>query len=218
MRLINGKMPAVWLAKWIDPELPHAGSERQPASVLRRRFELDETENAVLFITCHGLYEARLNGQRVGDFVLAPGTGDYKKRLTIQAYEVSDLLRRGENELIVTLGDGWYRGSVGIDGLRNYYGEDLALLCQLEIGGEPVLVSDGQWEASGQGPTRENDLQQGESYDARRETITDWHGVTQRALRCATSAMPISLRRRAFRSSSRSAFPAESSPRRTARR
>ena len=195
MRLINGKMPAVWLAKWIDPELPHAGSERQPASVLRRRFELDETENAVLFITCHGLYEARLNGQRVGDFVLAPGTGDYKKRLTVQAYEVSDLLRTGENELIITLGDGWYRGSVGIDGLCNYYGEDLALLCQLEIGGKAVLLSDAQWEASDQGPTRENDLQQGESYDARRETITDWHSVTLRdfgyANLASTESVPI---------------------------
>ena len=116
----------------------------------------------------------------MGDFVLAPGTGDYAKRLTVQAYAVSDLLRQGENEITVTLGDGWYRGSVGIDGLRNYYGADLALLCQLEIGGEPALCSDASWQASQQGPTRENDLQQGESYDARREEITDWHGVSVR--------------------------------------
>ncbi len=195
MRLIREKLPAVWQAGWIDPELPHDRDVRQPASVLRRRFSLDETENAVLFITCHGLYEAQLNGQRVGEFVLAPGTGDYKKRLTVQAYEVSDLLRTGENELIITLGDGWYRGSVGIDGLRNYYGEDLALLCQLEIGGKAVLLSDAQWEASNQGPTRENDLQQGESYDARREMITDWHSVTLRdfgyANLASTESVPI---------------------------
>ena len=195
MRLIREKLPAVWQAGWIDPELPHDRDVRQPASVLRRRFSLDETENAVLFITCHGLYEAQLNGQRVGEFVLAPGTGDYKKRLTVQAYEVSDLLRTGENELILTLGDGWYRGSVGIDGLRNYYGEDLALLCQLEIGGKAVLLSDAQWEASDQGPTRENDLQQGESYDARREMITDWHSVTLRdfgyANLASTESVPI---------------------------
>ena len=87
----------------------------------------------------------------MGDFVLAPGTGDYAKRLTVQAYAVSDLLRQGENEITVTLGDGWYRGSVGIDGLRNYYGADLALLCQLEIGGEPALCSDASWQASQQG-------------------------------------------------------------------
>jgi len=180
MSLIRNQMPTVWQAKWIDPELPHDKEQRQPASVLRRRFTLDSTADAVLYITCHGLYEARLNGRRVGDFVLAPGTGDYHKRLTVQCYEVSELLQPGENELTVTLGDGWYRGSVGIDGLRNYYGADLAMLCQLETGGKIVLCSDENWEASQQGPTRENDLQQGESYDARMEEISDWHSVTVR--------------------------------------
>ena len=128
MCLIRNQMPAQWQAVWIDPELPHDPETRQPSSVLRRCFRAGKTENARLFITCHGLYEACLNGQRVGNFVLAPGTGDYHKRLTVQCYDISRLLREGENELIVTLGDGWYRGSVGIDGLRNYYGSDLALL------------------------------------------------------------------------------------------
>ena len=178
MSLIQNKLPANWQAKWIDPEPPHEAEQRQPASVLRRTFTVESTENAILYITCHGLYEAQLNGQRVGDFVLAPGTGDYAKRLTVQCYDVPELLRPGENELTVTLGDGWYRGSVGIDGLRNYYGADLALLCQLEVDGEIVLCSDESWEASQRGPTRENDLQQGESYDALLEEITDWHGVT----------------------------------------
>ena len=178
MSWIQNELPAVWRAKWIDPELSHDKEQRQPASVLRRSFTVESTENARLFITCHGLYEARLNGQRVGEFVLAPGTGDYSKRLTMQCYEVSELLRTGENELTVTLGDGWYRGCVGIDGLRNYYGDDLALLCQLEIDGKAVLCSDERWEASQQGPVRENDLQQGENCDARLEEIRDWHGVT----------------------------------------
>ena len=178
--LLENRLPARWAAKWIDPELSHEKEQRQSASVLRRRFPADKAENAVLYITCHGLYEAVLNGQRVGNFVLAPGTGDYHKRLCVQAYDVSDLLCEGENELLVTLGDGWYRGSVGVDGLHNYYGEDVALLCQLEIDGEAVLCSDESWEASQSGPTRENDLQQGEAYDARMEDISDWHGVTVR--------------------------------------
>ena len=180
MSLIQNQMPASWQAKWIDPELPHDSEQRQPASVLRRRFTVEGTKNARLYITCHGLYEAVLNGHRVGDFVLAPGTGDYRKRLTVQCYDVTEILHEGENELTVTLGDGWYRGSVGIDGLRNYYGTDLALLCQLEVNGETVLCSDESWEASQQGPVRENDLQQGVRYDARMEEITGWHGVTAR--------------------------------------
>ena len=47
MSLIRGKMPAVWQAKWIDPELEHDKEERQPASVLSRRFTVESTENAV---------------------------------------------------------------------------------------------------------------------------------------------------------------------------
>ncbi len=178
--LIQKKLPLVWKAKWIDPELPHEAETRQPASVLRRRFPVEGTENARLFITCHGLYQCSINGHPVGEFVLAPGTGDYHKRLTVQCYDVSSLLCLGKNTLSVTLGDGWYRGSVGIDGLRNYYGSDLALLCQLEVNGEVVLCSDEGWEASQQGPVRENDLQQGECYDARMEEITQWHAVTVR--------------------------------------
>ncbi len=178
MELLQNKLPAAWRAKWINPEPACAVQGRQPASVLRKRFSLDATDGAILYITCHGLYEARLNGRRVGDFVLAPGTGDYAKRLCVQAYPVSALLQPGENELTVTLADGWWRGSVGIDGLQNYYGKDLALLCQLELDGAPVLWSDETWQASQEGPTRQNDLQQGETYDARREEITLWHGVT----------------------------------------
>ena len=181
--MIQNKMPRRWLAGWIDPEPAHDGKERLPASVLRRSFQVEPASirdkvHAILFITCHGLYEACINGQRVGEFVLAPGTGDYHKRLTVQAYDVSALLVPGRNDITVTLGDGWYRGSVGIDGLTNYYGSDLALLCQLEIGGEPVLVSDGCWDATQNGPVRINDLQQGEAYDARLENVTGWHRVT----------------------------------------
>lgn len=172
----NHSLPE-WHAKWINPEFELSEEKRQPASVLRRRFSLDETGDAFLFITAHGVYEAYLNGKRVGDFVLAPGTGDYHSRLCVQCYEVTDLLKEGENELCVLIGDGWYRGSVGIDGLTNYYGKDIALLCQLEMNGKTVLCSDEIWEASQSGAIRENDLQKGEIYDARKETITEWHGV-----------------------------------------
>ena len=186
--MLQNKMPAIWKAKWIDPEVPHEQKERQPASVLRRRFTADNTENAILYITCHGLYEAKLNGRRVGDFVLAPGTGEYRKRLTVQAYDVSALLRAGENEIVVTLGDGWYRGNNGIDGLNCLFGSDLALLCQLELDGMALMWSDENWEASQCGPIRCNDMELGECFDARREEIRDWHGVILRDYGFATLA------------------------------
>ena len=174
----TGLTDGSWKALWIDPELPHEEAQRQPASVLRKRFMAPATKRARLYITCHGLYEARLNGKRVGNFVLAPGADDYRVRLQYQTYDVTGLLEPGENEITVTLGDGWYRGNNGVDGLYNYYGSDLALLCQLEADGEVILCSDGSWEASQSGPIRLNDMEKGEAYDARMETVTDWHGVT----------------------------------------
>ena len=174
MGLIDGN----WKARWIDPELPHEEAQRQPSSVLRKRFMAPSVKRARLYITCHGLYEAKLNGKRVGNFVLAPGADDYRVRLQYQTYDVTDLLEIGENEITVTLGDGWYRGNNGVDGLYNYYGSDLALLCQLEADGNVILCSDGSWEASQSGPIRLNDMEKGETYDARMESVTNWHGVS----------------------------------------
>ncbi|MCI7573887.1 MAG: alpha-L-rhamnosidase N-terminal domain-containing protein, partial [Clostridiales bacterium] len=108
-----GLMDGSWEAKWIDPELPHEEKTRQPASVLRKTFFTDTTENARLYITCHGMYKARINGKPAHSFVYAPGTDDYRKRLQYQVYDVTELLKSGENEIAVTLGDGWYRGNNG---------------------------------------------------------------------------------------------------------
>ncbi len=178
--MLRGAALPQWEAKWIDPEPKHDKKQRQPASVLRRRFHVGAVQEARLYITCHGLYEAVLNGRRVGDFVLAPGVDDYKKRLQVQAYDVTALLREGENKLRVTLGDGWYRGNNGIDGSHNLSGSDLALLCQLEADGKVILVSDETWEASQDCPVRQNDMELGEVYDARMEKFSGWHGVAVR--------------------------------------
>lgn len=164
-------------AKWINPELTCDPEAHKPASYLRTSFTAERTGNARLYITSHGLYEAFINGIRVGNFVLAPGTYTYDKKLGYQTYDVTELIREGENDIQVILGDGWYRSCSGVDGDRNLYGEDIALYFQLEINGQPVCVSDESWEASQTGPIRENDMQQGEVIDARMEEISDYHAV-----------------------------------------
>ena len=173
-------------AKWIDPELIHDESQRQPASVLRKVFVCEDDafsahQPVLLYITAHGLYEARINGKRVGCYVLAPGCDDYRKRLQYQIYDVSGLVRPGANTVEVTLGDGWYRGNVGVDGLFNYYGSDLALLAEITAGDKVLAATDESWEASQSGPIRLNDMEKGEEYDARMESTDNWHGVTVRA-------------------------------------
>lgn len=167
----------LWKAVWINPELTADNKVRQPASVLRRVFRIDTTADARLYITCHGMYEAEINGQRVGDFVLAPGVDDYRLRLQVQCYDVSDLLKIGENELRVTLGDGLYRGNNGIDGSNHLSGSDISLLCQLELDRKVVVCTDDTWQASQCGIIRENDTELGETQDLRLEPISDWHGV-----------------------------------------
>ena len=59
-----------------------------------------------------------LNGQRVGDQVLAPGWTSYHHRLRYQTYDVTSLVRSGSNELEVLLGNGWFRGRLGWSGDR----------------------------------------------------------------------------------------------------
>ena len=168
-----------FVAKWINPELECDPTVHKPASYLKSSFCVEELGKARLYITAHGLYEAYINGKRVGDFVLAPGTYNYEKRLAYQTYDVTDLLALGENQVQVILGDGWYRSCSGVDGDRNLYGEDIALFFQLEVDGKAVCISDENWLASQDGPIRENDMQQGEVVDARRNDLDNmsWHEV-----------------------------------------
>lgn len=167
-----------WRAKWISPEENIDPEQRKPAGYLRKKFEISDKGKATIYCTAHGLYIAYLNGQRIGEDLLTPGSDEYEKRLTYQAYDISNLLIEGENELQVTLGDGWYRGCNGIDGIRNLYGEDLSFLAQMEIDGEVFLLTDETWEGSQEGPIRMTDMELGEIYDARMEYICNWHPVT----------------------------------------
>ena len=165
-------------ARWINPELTCDPQVHKPASHLRTTFTAHPSGGAArLYVTCHGLYEVYLNGQRAGDFVLAPGAGTYDKKLAYQTVDVTGLIKDGDNDVCVILGDGWYRSCSGVDGDRNLYGTDVALWFQLEVDGVPVCISDERWQATQAGPLRENDMQQGEIYDANREVLTDWHGV-----------------------------------------
>ncbi len=179
-----------WVASWIRPDLEEDTSTSPPCPLLRTRFRVDgQVRSARLYVTAHGLYEARLNGQRVGDLLFTPGWTAYHKRLQYQTYDVTDMLVEGENAAGVILGDGWYRGYIGFEGQRNFYGEKLALIFQLHItyqDGRTQLVCSGEdWKAS-TGPILESDIYNGEHYDARLEKPGwdapgyddgDWHGV-----------------------------------------
>ena len=164
---------ADWTASWIGAAPSGPDSVAGPAPLLRRAFRLrGAVTSARVYATSLGLYELYLNGQRVGDQLFTPGWTSYHRRLQYQTYEVTSLLRSGDNALGAVLGDGWYRGQLGFFGQRNLYGKRLGLLLQLEIryrdGSVERVVSDSSWKTS-TGPILASDIYGGETYDARRE-------------------------------------------------
>lgn len=160
-----------WTAKWISGDYRPRQKHRYPADCFQTVFIAQDVKKARLYITACGLYEARLNGRRAGDFILAPGVTDYRRRIQYQTYDVTSLLNEGENVWTVQLADGWYRGSTGAWGLRNQYGKETKLLAQLEItdaaGDMKTIRSCGDWRWSNDGPIRFADNQDGEAVDAR---------------------------------------------------
>ena len=142
-----------------------------PSPYLRRVFSVGApVESARLHVTALGLYEARLNGQRVGDAYLTPGWTDYGKRVLYQTYDVTSLLADGENVLGAVLADGWYTGFVGFDAKRAgaHYGAAPELLAQLVItfadGSSDVIGTDGSWQGRF-AAVRHADLLMGEHHD-----------------------------------------------------
>jgi alpha-L-rhamnosidase len=162
-----------WIAYWIEPDLLEDPTKANPAPMLRKEFHLEGTVvQARVYVTSRGLYELHLNGERVGDRLFTPGWTAYAKRLQYQTYDVTPQLRSGANALGAVLGDGWYRGTLGFPDRRNYYGDRLALLIQIEVkysdGRTQSVVSDGSWKAA-TGAILSSDLYNGEVYDARLE-------------------------------------------------
>ncbi|GGN99225.1 alpha-L-rhamnosidase [Saccharibacillus kuerlensis] len=162
-----------WKAQWITPDPASIDPLSEPAFLLRKKFTASgKVVRARIYGTGVGLYELFLNGERVGDELLAPGWTTYHKRLQFQTYDVTDRLSIGDNAMGIMLGDGWYKGNLGWDNKRHLYGDRRAAYFELRVtyedGTEEVVATDHSWKAS-TGPIRFAELYQGETYDARLE-------------------------------------------------
>ncbi|MET8763541.1 family 78 glycoside hydrolase catalytic domain [Lentzea sp. NPDC004782] len=161
-----------WTAAWVEPheqELPEPG--HRPAHLFRRDFLVAQpVVRARLYATAHGIYEAFLNGERVGDLELTPGYTAYRDVLHVQTYDVTGLLRAGENTLGAIVSDGWFRGRTGAMRIANSFGDRTALLCQLHVvhedGSTTVLGTDSSWTTTPAWITA--DLMDGQTTDLRR--------------------------------------------------
>ena len=146
----------------------------QPALMLRKAFPVaSPVKRATVFVTARGVYELHINGERVGDHILAPEWTDCRDRIQYQTYDVTKLVKQGENAIGATLGDGWCLGRIGLwasSGREVRYPE---LLLRLEIeladGRTEAIVSDESWRSTSAGPIISSDIYDGETYDARKE-------------------------------------------------
>ena len=160
-----------WKAKWVKP----AADPGDIVPVFGKTFQIKgEVKDARLFVTALGVYEASLNGERIGSFVLAPGWTSYYERLQYQEYDVTDMLK-DENTLEILVGKGWYRsrmpgwqGSDFQNGLQKFPAGLLAQLVVTDTAGNvEVIGSDESWNV-GKSRVLFSEIYDGETYDASR--------------------------------------------------
>ncbi|MCD7746491.1 MAG: glycoside hydrolase family 78 protein [Lachnospiraceae bacterium] len=167
----TGKMNEPWRGQWISPV------GETSSAILVKKFSVEKTGDARLYICGLGVYECRINGEKVGEEYLAPGYHSYDFHLQVQTYDVTSYLREGENEICIWLGEGWFKGRLGFDGgFTDIYGDRLYAIAELVVrtdeGEKLAAVTDETWE-SRISPVTFNNIYDGEVYDARREALTD---------------------------------------------
>ena len=128
--------------QWITSEKEYREGE---VFVYRQKFTASQVTKAVFYGTALGVYEAELNGTKIGSQMFAPGFSYYPRRVLYQTHEVTELLREGENTLTVYLGQGWYCGRFLCENQTQIYGEQPAVAWILELedaAGSRRIVSD----------------------------------------------------------------------------
>ncbi|TAM97910.1 MAG: hypothetical protein EPN39_10195 [Chitinophagaceae bacterium] len=140
-----------------------------PSPLLRKEFSISgKIKRAFLYISALGLYQATVNGKKVGDYILAPEWTDYRKRVQYQTYNVTPLLRDGKNVIGAMLADGWYVGPLMTNPQRGVYGINRRLIAQLEIekedGSWETICTDSSWKVYPNGPVRSASVYNGETY------------------------------------------------------
>lgn len=169
-----------WKANWIEPELKEEVSDSTPSPYLRKVFQVKpDLQQATVYVSCKGLYEFSLNGEKFNNDLFTPGWTSYHHRIQYQTYDITEQLEVGRNCAGIILGDGWYRGFLVWQGNKNLYGDKLALLFQLELqykdGSKEIVCSDTNWKSS-TGPILKSDIYNGETYDARLD-MDGWNTV-----------------------------------------
>ena len=171
---------AQWKAKWIgyDKASPWDSItqwSRLSARYLRKEFTSTSTvKRATVYLSGLGMYELYINGNKIGEQVLAPNPSDYRKTFFLNTHDVTDQVKTGNNAIATVLGNGRFftmRQNYKTQ-KHNTFGYP-KLLLQLEIeytdGTKKIIASDETWKLHVDGPIRTNNEYDGEEYDATKE-------------------------------------------------
>lgn len=169
-----------WRGQWIglDKAMPWDVEDvhsRLSSRYLRTEFNVEkEVKRATLYISGLGLYEAFINGKKVGNMVLTPSPTDYRKTVLYNAYDVTGMLST-KNAIGVALGNGRFYTmqqkkkpykitNFGYPRLR------ANLIIEYADGKKQAIVTNDKWKMTPDGAIRSNNEYDGEIYDARKET------------------------------------------------
>jgi hypothetical protein len=165
--------PAEWQAEWIA----QAGATNETADMplFRRQFRVQrKLVRAMLYVSALGQGEVHLNGSKVGDAELAPSWTDYRKTVRYEAYDVTSMLRQGNNAVGVMVGNGMFnvvKTPHRYTKLVNSFGRPMVIV-QMRLtyadGKTETVISDGSWKAAA-GPITFSSTYGGEDYDATKE-------------------------------------------------
>lgn len=144
----TAKMNEKWDADWIGLQ---EGDDFHP--VFSQEFNVSKIiKKASLYISGLGLYVAYINGEKVGNELLTPYFDDYDLGIQYQTYTLEGL-SRGNNKVDIKLGNGWYKGRLGYDGEKEFYGDKFALIAEIHIeyedGTKEKVITGDHWSYSG---------------------------------------------------------------------
>jgi len=179
----TGLLNTPWRAQWVAAQPFAITNEYNPCVLFRKEITLAQKPvRARLYATALGVYSAQVNRVPADDTFLNPGFTSYNKEQLYQAYDVTDMLRAGQNQLDFLLTEGWYNSDFTFDRVRNQYGDRNALLFELHMefadGTTQATASDAsmQWSLS---PVLYSHIYDGETYDATLEdaSLRSWAAV-----------------------------------------
>lgn len=154
-------------AEWITHDFI---DDETACPIFVREFYVNkEIESVRIYATSLGIYEIKLNGEKVGDTFFAPGWTNYHKRLQYQTYANEELLIGQNNKIEIAVGNGWYKGIFGFECKPNLYGDRVAALVEVHIsykdGTKEVIPTDTSWKVTS-GSIRYSEIYMGETFDS----------------------------------------------------